>query len=233
MSDSENTKLAQMRKVIAEDAGLNKTAKQITYTSLVCLAITMSGASIEKANTILFEINFTSPRGLSLLLLLAIVFLVIRYHGFASSYFRDLKKISATRFTGTKMMVDTSDPSGEFDGVIGRLLNDWHYDHTKYQGYSFKWKLPLKMYVHIHYTTRHGHEEWHVTSLNDGGYKKNTKEKLKIIWCLFSTQIKNYTNHPDHLNLLAPYFIGIIAITLMLTSFLNPDLIPSLIKLIS
>ena len=220
MTDTNQIELNQIRKKMSNDSGLNRIGKQITYTALVCLAIAFSGATINKANTFLFEISFNNPKGLSILLVLVILLLLIRYHGFASAYFAKLSYLSNARFENNPLIIDRGNPAGYLHGVIGEFIEG--FSGPNYPRVKLKWKLPLKMCLKVTEIDPTGDETgFYIKDLDE----LSIRDKLAIAWCIVLTKIKNFTNHPDHLNLLAPYFIGITAITMMLVSFVKPELI--------
>lgn len=233
MTDTNQIELNQIRKEISDDSGLTRTGKQIIYLSLICLAITFSGATIEKANTFLFEISFTNPKGLNALMILVLIFLILRYNGFATNYSSKLKWISKNRLENNPEIMWKNHPSGHLQGVMGRIIEGFHTKSKHIRSQSFKCSLTLKMHIEIAFSDVMGGTHIEVFSLDNGPHKISKKEKLTLIWCIASTKIKNFTNHPDHLNLLAPYLIGVIAITTMLVSFIKPELIPSLIQAIT
>lgn len=86
-----NKDINSFNSTMRSDKGLAEKRRLLTYISLVVLLIVFSGASIEKANTFLFEIHFSNPSGILYFLTLANLFCLIRYLNYAFKYLEDLK----------------------------------------------------------------------------------------------------------------------------------------------
>lgn len=226
-------RLNSLRSKIDNEPNLSRIGKLITYASLISLAITLSGATVEKANTFLFEIQFKSPKGLSVLLVLALVFLLIRYHGFASIFLKDLIQLSRDRYENTPALRFKGKSGAALMEVIGKTLPKGEVLQEPHEiGITLIPRPLLKMRLEIRYTNKQRLKCTKRIQLEGGPFKIDKTTRIRLLLSWYTSKITNYTNHPDHLNLLAPYFIGVIALATMLTSFIKPDLIPSLIKLL-
>ena len=64
---------SELTQAIDNDAGLQSKRKLLTVASLILLALSFSGATIDEANTFIFKIKFANQNGLGILLVLSIM----------------------------------------------------------------------------------------------------------------------------------------------------------------
>lgn len=105
-------------------------------------------------------------------------------------------------------------------GVIGEVVED----NSGCSNARLRWTLPLTMNVDVTIEAdQHGGTYTFPVSLNSGPDQKSTLERLKIARCIISNKVSNYLYHPDHLNLMGPYFLGCSSIVVVTVNLFWPE----------
>jgi len=117
--------------IIDSDVGFNSKRKILIIVSLIFLALNLSGATLEEANTFIFKIKFTDYKGLSFLFLMSIVFLTIRYYGYAQSYQKKLFTLYSKRMLEDYRLFYFDRNEVEFSGILKKAIT---VDPMKFEG---------------------------------------------------------------------------------------------------
>lgn len=118
-----NTKLTEFRKSIDGDDGLQSKRKLLVMVCVTFLALNLTGATIEEANTFLFKIKFSNYIGLSYLFVASVTFLTLRYYSYAQDHHSKLFDFWSERLLAdyTVFLYDHEDE--EVRGFLGNAIN--------------------------------------------------------------------------------------------------------------
>lgn len=105
---------------IAADEGLSSIRKTLTVVSIVFLAINLSGARIEEANTFLFKVILTNASGLGQLFILSIIYLIARYFAYAQKYIYQLESFWKARLMRDRNILRTDQEEEETYGLLSK-----------------------------------------------------------------------------------------------------------------
>ena len=199
------------------DTALANCKKTLIIISSVLLALTFSGAKVTEANTFIFKITFTNPRGINTLLLLSIGYLLLRYNSISHIYTDNYKKQFATRVLENKFFRRYDSYNDVVDGFIPDLLkpkiyiNDDKYKHSNhsYLDYDLKVRLFFNAYIDLTEYDEHGNPYLYRF------YLIGSKDKLQYLFALsimLSHWFLEQFRQRDFLELYSPMFIGFIAV---------------------
>lgn len=222
---------------IDNDAGLQTKRKLLTVASLILLVLSFSGATIEEANTFIFKIKFVNQNGLGILLVLAIVFLMIRYYNYAKPYHDQLYRLWASRLLQHRFFSIQGNFDPEDRGVpniVGGLvidsLSDKICSRNNEQGYnwtaSYKRKWLFRRYI---YFECYSQEDYYISYDSINIFIKFGLSKYLNAICLELIQLGlDFFIHRENLDILTPYMIGILAIV---SYYFNAELLNILLFL--
>lgn len=215
---SEQEQLEAFHKKLDADIGLKSKRQQVTYVSLVILAINLSGATIQEANTFLFKIHFLRPDGLHALLAISLLFCIIRYLNYSYKYDKQLSELWKGRFLKDERILPFDSRGDEYQGLLSPSVNkDFSslYEMLR-NGEVEKFKkqyscglLPYKKAVIFSFTNSYGEEEKIKSKI---GIKEiGTIDWLRVTLIEWSYRITSYFAHRETLDLRAPYIIAALA----------------------
>ncbi len=224
---TEKDELKKLRKDIDKDQGLASKRRLLIIVSMLMLALQMTGAKIEEANTFIFKITFTNQAGLSTLLLCTIFFLMIRYYNYAKDYHDRLYTLWTDRLTDDDFYCFYIDDihDGEPEGLISRIIpnnikhnplthDDKHKDFFNYQ-HNYHSGI-FQRYVQF------------TTSIK--GYEDSPrihKEKRMVLWLDIKYRYSRFFTHRENLDIHAPYWIATLA---LISHFIDlPSILPFLL----
>jgi len=218
VSDAKPKKLS-LKERIDSDAGLKSKRNALTWVSLVLLIVTFTGAVIEEANTFILKISLKQGEALSLLLVLAIIFLTIRYYSYARKYHEELTGLWKKDFFKDHLILnvdyETREPSGLLveaapKGFETDYPNLGHEEmHTDWDWYyQSKWFF-LRYFVYEETDRKVGQDPittWtNIFSVSIQDYATAIRIELKH-------RFLGYFNYPENLDIQAPYLIAIASI---------------------
>lgn len=232
---TEQERLEAFHKEIDEDEGLKSKRQAVIYLSLIIIAINLSSATIEKANTFLFEIHFARADGFSVLLAFSLLFCLIRYFNYSYKHTVKLSEFWKKRFIQDPKILFFHDDSEVFSGILAPIaqgiFDDKHHDlRSKVvsdfnNDYTTNW-LPLKrIYSASWYDTRYDDEL---------GESFNVRKEIgfinlfKLLKIEYTYRIEAYFRYPETLDLKAPFIIA----SLAYISILAKSKIPTFINLL-
>lgn len=194
--------------LIDGDEGLKSQRKVLTITSLILLALTFSGAKVEEANTFILKLKFENQNGIVVLLVLAIMFLLIRYYNYAKPYHEKLFREWSGRMLKEPYFYLPCHHSDTITGLVHDLapknvkadqLDPWKW-------YTFNYEIGfIKRGIRFSWTDQH--DSYH--EFVSVGWKNY----LSVLTYEVRYRIKRYFNHRENLDILAPYFLGVLAIS--------------------
>ena len=206
--EKEQRKALTITELIDADEGLKSKRKLLTITSLILLALTFSGAKVEEANTFILKLKFDNQNGIAILLVLAIVFLLIRYYNYAKPYHEKLFREWSDRMLKESYFHQSCHHSETVTGLVHDLapkkaiadqIDPWTWYKFHYESEIFK--------CGIRYSWTDQHES-HNEFVNVGW-----KNYLKVMGYEVKYRILRYFNHRENLDILAPYALGVVAIS--------------------
>lgn len=203
-----------IKELIDNDEGLQSKRRLLTITSLILLATSLSGATVSEANTFILKITFTNDRGLGYLLVLAVVFLMIRYYGYARPYYEKLYKGWTSRMLQENFYQNYDNHTYDLGGLLishlpkaiteERILHDEHFSN----GYEYICKFPLRRQVEYFWADEHDSFSETLSLFS----QVTLREYLTILLLEFRFRIINILDFRESLDVYAPYLIGISAI---------------------
>lgn len=204
-----------IQELIDEDEGLRSKRKLLTITSLILLALQFSGAKVVKANTFILELNFSHQDGIALLLLIAIIFLSIRYYNYARPYHEKLYKLWTDRMMseGFYFLID---PYNDYHtGLIIDFLPNGidiqrfaHEEHCDWW-YSFKCKWFFRRYLVYEWYDENPDYYSEVDLFKRLSFRKY----LKVLKYELKHQIFSFFTHRENLDIMSPYLLAALAIS--------------------
>ncbi len=214
MIDKEPNSLTLKERIDA-DKGLKSKRVILTALSLVLLAVTFTGAVIEKANTFIFEINFKHTEELSLLIASAIFFLLIHYYSYARKYHQELTEMWKKDFRADDH-INYECGSGECFGLMADIAPD-EYKDGHYYANEYKWDasytskfLILRYFIFTKHDVQHGIDVEcdKVNILTDIG----VKGYLIALWTEFKHKLLGFVRYSENLDVKFPYLLGLISL---------------------
>jgi len=210
MTDQENS--LTIAEQIDVDEGLKSKSKQLTVISLILLALSFSGAKVEEANTFILKLKFENQEGISVLLVFALLFLLLRYYNYACKYHQQLYINWSTRLLRDSFFSHALDSHGyEYGGVIHEVNSKVDIDALRYEGCEYKCTYKCE-YIFI----RRVVYNWYDESNDDYREEEVNISKLNYVKALrleAKYQLDSFIKHRENLDIIAPYILGILAIS--------------------
>lgn len=208
---------------IDNDEGLGSKRKQLTIVSLILLGINLTGAKIVEANTFVFKIEFENTEGLTTLLMLSIIFLILRYYNYATTYHSELKRLWVERMLSDKAtffhLRDFDNEPGEFGrGLITDLAPNefvrayehfYHLANNQNLAAEYDYIPSLSPSVLYYWDDKdHGYPREELVHVP---FFSKTNLVLQILESKY--QVMSLLKNRENLDILAPYLIGFLALT--------------------
>ena len=229
---TEQEKLEEFHKDLNNDKGLKSKRQLVTYISLVILAINLSGATIQEANTFLFKIEFMSPEGLNILLACTLFFGLIRYYNYSHKYTKKLTTLWKGRFLSDSRVLYFHNDGESYYGILSPFANKVFMDnyadlHKNIISnidteYKIHWLPFYRTYKKSWQNNQHG-------EIENQSFKIN-KELSMVELCIlikieYSYRIEAYFKYPETLDLKAPFLIASLAYISILMKSKIPNFI--------
>ncbi|EFI63637.1 MULTISPECIES: hypothetical protein [Comamonas] len=202
------------------DKGLQSVRKLLVTTCMIFLALNLTGASIEEANTFIFKIKFSNYKGLSYLFAATIIFLTIRYYSFAQPYHKRINDYWIAR-----LMLDTEffyydKQSQEVKGLLQEAIVAWGGDYPGIQHPRYKFSGFFRRSIEYdfldHFEGEDGRTEQyigtHEIKLHSFTEKWTACDYKRVFFLEFKYQIDALFRHRENLDLFAPYMLSIVTI---------------------
>lgn len=213
------------------DEGLKSKRKLLTVVSLILLALSFSGASIDEANTFIFKIKFANQNGLGILLVLSIIFLMIRYYNYAKPYHDNLYSLWTNRLLHNSFFLSQNPYEPQDDSGLIALSRNSEIDarireDDFYSSCSYKCKWLFWRYIVHVWGSKHDYED-RVDSVNIFT-EFGVIAYVKALYFETIEQSKSFFTHRENLDVLAPYILGCLAIA---SYYFNAELMELLLFL--
>lgn len=205
----------ELTAAIDADEGLKSKRKLLTVVSLILLALSFSGASIDEANTFIFKIKFANQNGLGILLVLSIIFLIIRYYNYAKPYHDKLYSLWTNRlldnpFFFSQNPYESEDASGLIALSRNSEIDARVREDDFYSSCSYKCKWLFCRYLVHEWGSKQDYED-RVESVNVFT-EFGIIAYVKTLFFETIEQSKSFFTHRENLDVLAPYILGCLAI---------------------
>ena len=206
----EQKKAPTIAELIDGDEGLKSKRKLLTITSLILLAIVLSGARIEEANTFIFRISFENSERLTGLLFLSVLVLLLRYRNYAYRYKKQLYQLWVSRMLSNPFFQVRDDQDTSISGYLMDYMPDkLKEDFNSFPDFSrlrFDYRCRFLFRPEIIYQNYSGGPDPEV-------YILRVKEhKWKVVWLDLKARFGQLINHREPLDIMAPTLIGYTAI---------------------
>lgn len=212
-----NTELAEFRKTIDSDIGLQSKRKVLVIICVTLLALNLTGATIEEINTFIFKIKFSNYIGLNYLFLSSVFFLTLRYYSYAQDHHSKLYDFWSNRLLSDHKIFIYDHEDEEVRGFLSPAINIYGGDEPGIMDAKYCVTGVFKRSISYPSSYVHGDDEKpqdyieHI-SLN----KFNKKWKLRhYLWLLtleLKYQLEATFKYRESLDLLAPYLLSLVAI---------------------
>lgn len=208
--------LVEFRDKIDSDVGFNKKRNILVTLCILFLAINASGASIEEANTFIFKIRFTNHIGLNYLLFAAIVFLTLRYYGYAKYYHEKLFHFWSQRMLSDYRLFFYDNMEYDISGHLGKIIDLWGGDEPGISEVQYRVTGLFKRC--IIYPSQgidemrgpyHYNEHIKLYKFND---KWKFSDYLLLLWFELKYQTSALFLYRESLDLLFPYMLSAISL---------------------
>lgn len=198
---------------IDNDKALTDKKRLLVVTSFLLLVIQFSGAKIVEANTFILKLDFSHQKGLALLLFISVVFLLIRYYGYARKYHIKIKQLWNSDLLHDTFISHYCQYSNEYSGLM----------HQKYpKGFCPEETLYKGGHIHYVYENTSFKRAFRYDVIDEHGnnyeYRKalfseyGSKNFLKVLSLELKYQLTGYLKYREFFDILGPYIIGVLAI---------------------
>lgn len=195
--------------LIDTDEGLKSKRKLLTITSLILLALTFSGAKVEEANTFILKLKFENQNGIAILLVLSTIFLLLRYHNYASKYHRLCHEAWINRLNKEPIFLNVNPYDSTVDGLVCKRSPkgfDPEACHRNKYDWRFSYKCQFPLVRKIQYWA---HDEY---AMNNAEVRVGWKNYLKVVRLEIKYRYAAFFSNREQLDILAPYALGFCAI---------------------
>ncbi len=211
---------------IDKDKGLKSKRNQLMVTSLILLALSFSGAKVEEANTFILKLKFENQEGISVLLVLTIMFLMLRYYNYAGQYHQKLYKLWAKRLLKDNFFLEVHPYDSSCSGLIPKLEPkgfDIEYLNYEKLSWDYQFKCSFLFVRKITYSWCDMHQDF------EEEIGVGRENYFKVLRLEAKYQLESFIVHRENLDIIAPYLIGLMAIT----SYFYNDQFQAFLKILS
>lgn len=211
-----DNELIDFRASIDSDKGLQSKRKLLVMVCITFLALNLTGATLEEANTFLFKIKFTSYSGLSYLFLGTIIFLTIRYYSYAQDHHSKLYDYWSRRLLAHHKIFYYSHSDEEAKGLLGKAINVYGGDEPgiskpKYCVNGIFKRSISYLCEELDETGEQVQYNKYI-DLHKFGDKWKPHHYLSLLRYEFGFQFEATIKYRENLDLLAPYLLSATAI---------------------
>lgn len=192
---------------ISKDEGLASIRKTLTIVCIVFLAINLTGATIEEANTFLFKVKLTSHAGLSIFFLISIVYLTARYYAHAREYSSLVASFWKMRLMRDENILIHDQENDDTYGLLSKIFKfpgpgDPDVGYPKYQAHGI-FRRRILFWVSNDYISYDSDK-----SLNTFNSKWRPQDLFKLFIYELFYQIDSLIFRRESLDLYAPYLLS-------------------------
>jgi hypothetical protein len=209
--------LKKFRESIDCDIGLQSKRKLLVVACSIFLAINLTGATIEEANTFIFKIRFSNHAGLSILFVASIFFLTIRYYSYAQDYHSKLHEFWSGRLLSDYKIFSFDHHDGTIGGFLGKAINVYGGDEPGIENARYRVSGIFQRSVSYESTgTDEERGKFYYTEyigLNKFGKNWRLHHYLWLLILESKYQIEALLKYREGLDLLAPYLLSLVAIS--------------------
>lgn len=211
-----NIQLIEFRKSIDGDEGLQSKRKLLVMVCVTFLALNLTGASLEEANTFLFKIKFSNYIGLSYLFVASVTFLTLRYYSYAQDHHSKLYDFWSERLLADYKVFIYDHEDEEVRGFLRDVINVYGGDEPGIQ--NAKYCVSGIFQRSISYPSVGMNEErgpytyTKYISLNKFTKKWRLRHFLWLLLLELKYQLEATFKYRESLDLLAPYLLSLAAI---------------------
>jgi len=223
---AEQPKQLTITEQIDVDEGLKSKRKLLTVTSLILSALSFSGAKVEEANTFVLRLSFENQHGVSVLLVLAVIFLLIRYHNYAYPYHQQLYQLWTKRLLANPFFLSFHPHESESYGlIVGLSPKGMDIDGLNHENidWGVSYKCSFLIIRKLRYSWYNRYEDYQQEVLIGWNYY------LKVIYLEARYRFNSYIKHRESLDILTPYILGALAIS----SYFFNDQLQALLKMLA
>lgn len=211
-----DTKLTEFRKSIDSDEGLQSKRKLLVMVCVTFLALNLSGATLEEANTFIFKITFSNYAGLSYLFVAGVIFLTLRYYSYAQDHQSKLYDLWSGRLLADYKVFIYDHEDEEVRGLLGNAIKVYGGDEPGIR--DAKYHISGFFQRSICYPSegmddvRGPYSYTEYISLSKFNEKWRPKHYLWLLILELKYQLEATFKYRESLDLLAPYLLSISAI---------------------
>jgi hypothetical protein len=212
----------EFRSAMDCDEGFKSKRRALIFTSLLLLALILSGAEIKEANTFIFKIEFTNHSGLKYLLVGAVLSCMFRYYAYSEKYHAQLSKFWSGRLLKDSDVFYYDRESDSIGGLLGRRIDVYGGDEPGIEHPVYKKTGFLKRSVGYpsngmdDYYGEYSYTE-HI-KLNEYGGNWSKVEFRKLLRAEMRYRIEAWIKYRETLDLASPYLLGISSLIVFIIS---------------
>lgn len=196
---------------IAADEGLSSIRKTLTVVSIVFLAINLTGASIEEANTFLFKVILKNASGLGQLFILSIIYLIARYFAYAQKYISQLESFWKARLMRDRNILRADQEEEETYGLLSKKFRfpDRGEPSVGWPVYETTgiFNRTISYWVSSDYDDYDSGKD-----LRKFDEKWKTKDFFTLLCYEFYYQVQAVFKYRETLDLYAPFLLGLLSL---------------------
>lgn len=209
-------KLSEFRERIDNDAGLKSKRKILVGLSIVMIGFNIAGATLHEANTIIFKLEIKHHENLLYLFSISILYMTLRYYGYAKIYHDQLFHLWTKRMLGDYRVFSYTPKLEEIDGLLGKIIDVWPGDNPGIQTPNYKVAGVFKRNLTYECAGQdeiHG-EYAYYENIELNRYSNNWKFRdfLNLLSFEFKYQLEALLKYRESLDLLFPYILSAIAL---------------------
>ena len=213
----------EFRCAMDDDAGFKSKRRALVFTSLLLLALIVSGAVIKEANTFIFKIEFTNHEGLRYLLVLAVLSCMLRYYAYSERYHTLLIKFWSDRLLSDRSVYCYDREDDLVIGLLGRRMDVFGGDEPGIEYPEYKKTGFLKRC--IGYPSK-GVDDYHgeyicTEYVNLNKYNENWRRRdfCKLLFAEMKYRIEAWIKYRETLDLVSPYVLGFTSLIVFVVSY--------------
>jgi len=199
------------------DENLKSIRKFLVTVSMILIALELSGATIKEANTFLFKLEFRNESGVTYLLVFSILYLIVRYYNYAQPYHQRLFELWSSRMLKDPDFFYYNNVDDGVYGFISAAIDVYGGDEPGVSAVTYEVSGLFKR--RLSYPTagysQDGDQEYFPTYINLNKWTDKWKFRsfLKLLAFEAKYQGEAFLKHREHLDILAPYFVALIALS--------------------
>ncbi len=215
----------EYREKFDNDDRLASKRKILIISSLLLLAISLSGASIKEANTFIFRVEFSNHSGLTYLLGVTVFFMLLRYYAYAEEYHSKLSDLWAARLLGDYRVFSYDPREDEVQGLLGKAVRLWGGDEPGIRDIKYKkvgiFKRNL-VYLSRGYDENDGDIYYEMNiELNKYTQHWNRKDFYKLLKLEFICRLEGVFKYREYFDLMLPYVVGACSLISLTYRYIN------------